>query len=156
MQTFLPYPDFRKSLACLDFKRCGKQGVEAKQIYDTVIGIRIGRTDIGWRHHPAVLMWLENLDALALYYNTAREIWKSYGYQSTMPTLGYRTPVEMPWWFGNERFHAAHRSNLLRKNFGYYSIFGWTEPPDLPYVWPIQCRKGILTRNIKPQQEMNR
>ena len=28
MQTFLPYPDFKQSAACLDYSRLGKQRVE--------------------------------------------------------------------------------------------------------------------------------
>lgn len=32
MQTFLPYPDFKKSLQALDYRRLGKQRVEAYQI----------------------------------------------------------------------------------------------------------------------------
>jgi hypothetical protein len=39
---------------------------------------------------------------------------------------------------GDEAFHASHRSNLLRKDRDYYGAFGWTEPDDLPYVWPGQ------------------
>lgn len=34
-------------------------------------------------------------------------------------------------------FHASHRSNLLRKDPVWYSQFNWTEPNNLPYVWPI-------------------
>ena len=41
-----------------------------------------------------------------------------------------------PPWLGNEKFHAAHRSNLLRKNPVWYDKFGWREPNNLPYVWP--------------------
>jgi hypothetical protein len=45
-----------------------------------------------------------------------------------------------PPWLGNPYFHAAHRSNLLRKDaekgWGWYCNFGWEEPDDLPYVWP--------------------
>jgi hypothetical protein len=41
-----------------------------------------------------------------------------------------------PPWLGNESFHASHRSNLLRKDFDYYSQFKWTEPTTLPYIWP--------------------
>jgi hypothetical protein len=40
-----------------------------------------------------------------------------------------------PWW-GDERLHASHRSNLLRKDPAHYGRFGWAEPPDLPYFWP--------------------
>ena len=37
--------------------------------------------------------------------------------------------------------HASHRSNLLRKDPEHYMQFGWTEPPDLPYVWPVPMVK---------------
>lgn len=44
--------------------------------------------------------------------------------------------VLMPTWLGDPAFHASHRSNLLRKDFLHYAQFGWTEPPNLEYVWP--------------------
>lgn len=37
--------------------------------------------------------------------------------------------------------HASHRSNLLRKEPEHYTQFGWTEPPDLAYVWPVPMVK---------------
>ena len=54
MQTFLPYTDFIKSAKCLDYKRLGKQRVEAKQILNILLG---ETTKAGWTNHPAVLMW---------------------------------------------------------------------------------------------------
>ena len=36
MNTFLPYSDFIRSAKCLDYKRLGKQRVEAWQIYQTL------------------------------------------------------------------------------------------------------------------------
>lgn len=36
MQTFLPYPDFKKSAQCLDYQRLGKQRLECKQILQTL------------------------------------------------------------------------------------------------------------------------
>ena len=41
--------------------------------------------------------------------------------------------------------HASHRSNLLRKEPAHYTQFGWTEPPDLPYVWPVPMVKDEET-----------
>jgi hypothetical protein len=41
-----------------------------------------------------------------------------------------------PPWLGDERLHASHRSNLLRKDPEHYGQFEWTEPDDLPYWWP--------------------
>lgn len=45
--------------------------------------------------------------------------------------------VVMPPWMGDTDFHASHRSNLLKKNIEYYSRWGWQEPHDLEYVWPV-------------------
>jgi hypothetical protein len=45
--------------------------------------------------------------------------------------------VALPPWFGRDEFHAAHRANLLRKDPEYYGQFGWTESPDMEYVWPV-------------------
>ena len=38
-------------------------------------------------------------------------------------------------WLGDKRFHASHRANLLRKDFEWYSQFGWTENLESPYLW---------------------
>ena len=43
----------------------------------------------------------------------------------------------MPSWLGDLDFHASHRSNLLRKDPEWYGQFGWNDPHDLPYVWPV-------------------
>jgi hypothetical protein len=45
---------------------------------------------------------------------------------------------ERPSWLGDDAVHASHRSNLLRKDLRHYSRFGWTEPDDLEYVWPVR------------------
>ena len=57
MQTFLPYPDLRDSVACLDSKRLGKQRVECLQILNVLEGRRTG-----WQNHPAVKMWAGRSD----------------------------------------------------------------------------------------------
>jgi len=54
MQTFLPYPNLKKSIKCLDNKRLGKQRVKAHQI----LNILLKRTKTkGWKNHPAIKMW---------------------------------------------------------------------------------------------------
>ncbi len=129
MQTFLPYPDFKKSLQILDYRRLGKQRVEAYQIIRT---IRYGG---GWQNHPAVKMWRGHINALKLYYNLSLEEWISRGYKNQMEKLPIHGRITYPPWFGNTNFHAAHRSNLLRKDPAYYEILHWQEKPDLPYLW---------------------
>lgn len=53
MQTFLPYPDFERSAAALDYRRLGKQRIEAYQILQTLQNPE----QRSWRNHPAVRMW---------------------------------------------------------------------------------------------------
>lgn len=135
MQTFLPYPSLIKSLRCLDTKRLGKQRVEAFQILRALCGITKG-----WQNHPATRMWRDYEGALAMYYNQSLFEWERRGFQNNMECIrNIREPL-LPPWFGNTDFHAAHRSNLLRKDLEHYSKFCWSEPLDLPYIWPKETR----------------
>jgi hypothetical protein len=146
MQTFLPYPDFEQSMRCLDYRRLGKQRVEAFQLLCAngdpwaleVRAVRTGKTTPpkGWSKHPAAIMWRGHDIALAQYMNAAIEEWMRRGYNNTMAIRSCERMMKMPDWFGNEAFHASHRSNLLRKDPDFYSKHGWTESPDMEYVWP--------------------
>ena len=136
MQTFLPYDDISLTVACLDSKRLGKQRVEAMQIHDVVSG---KRTQGGWLNHPAVLMWSGYADALAFYHNSMIDEWIRRGFRNNMSRLPLPPgEIVFPTWFGDERLHSSHRSNLLRKDSDWYGQFGWSEPTDLEYYWPVQ------------------
>lgn len=135
MQTFLPYPDFERSAKVLDYRRLGKQRVEAKQILNA---LTTGDAPHGWRNHPATKMWRGYEDALAIYKNKMIEEWCRRGYKNTMSLTMRPRHVELPPWWGDEKFHAAHRSNLLRKDPEWYGQFGWAERDDLPYIWPVR------------------
>lgn len=130
MQTFLPLPSFADSLSVLDYRRLGKQRVEALQLIRAISG-----ETTGWRNHPAAVMWRDTLDALKVYHDIAIREWIRRGYRNTMPLYGIHV-AELPSWLGDDDFHASHRSNLLRKDPHFYSRYGWTEPQTLPYVWP--------------------
>ncbi len=138
MQTFLPYPDFHESASCLDRQRLGKQRVEVLQILRTLSGEKEG-----WINHPAVRMWRGHEIALVEYGLTVCLAWKARGYRDSCfakieSYSGRFKAIEpvLPSWLGDGAFHASHRSNLLRKDAAFYSRFGWTDPSDLPYVWP--------------------
>jgi len=150
MQTFLPYPDFALTAKALDWRRLGKQRIEARQIIETLIGI-----SSGWNNHPAVKMWRGHEVALSMYLKSIIDEWVSRGYRNEAqfvqvidrrhvkilfggrPGVILKTSKTiMPPWLGNKSFHASHRSNLLRKDRAWYSRFEWKEPPSLPYVWP--------------------
>ena len=129
MQTFLPYPDFIKSLQALDYRRLGKQRVEAYQI------IRAIKYGGGWQHHPAVKMWRGHINALKLYYNLSLDELIKRGYRNNMQKMPIRGKIAYPQWLGSNCFHAAHRSNLLRKDPHFYGQYKWSEPLDLLYLW---------------------
>lgn len=136
MQTFLPYPSFRRSMACLDPSRLGNQ------VYREALTLIRG----GWPNHPASLMWRGYEQALALYglagldellrrgkdYHHHRAEFEAYLARADLVS------IPMPPWLGCRAFHRSHRSNLVRKDPGWYRRFFPTVPADLPYVWPVQ------------------
>lgn len=133
MQTFLPYSDFIKSLKVLDKKRLNKQKVENLQL----LNIILNRTNTkGWRNHPATKMWQNFPVALQFYQNCTIDECINRGMNNTLQYEIISDKIIFPTWLGNEDFHRSHRSNLLRKDKEYYSQF-FTEPDNLPYIWPI-------------------
>ncbi len=84
-------------------------------------------------------MWHPYKETLIEYAIAICEEWIGRGYKdSTLPFfLDKRSSdVIMPPWLGDERVHSSHRSNLLRKNYEYYSQFGWKEEPSQEYYYP--------------------
>jgi hypothetical protein len=153
MQTFLPDPDYLKSAKYLDNKRLGKQRLETKQIL-LALGYAVGPHKPGkkgWKNHPAVRMWRGYELSLIVYGATMCLEWRRRGFKDTLsgefidvyaavaqPTAaGIFLPAEKPTWMGDEKIHASHRSNLLRKDKEFYGKFGWKESDDLPYFWPV-------------------
>ncbi len=149
MQTFLPYPDFNKSAACLDRQRLGKQRVECLQILNSLT------TGSRWANHPAVQMWKGCEHDLIDYGLAICEEWVRRGYRDTCAGKiakfeeiyrQNRSFKGLPWWIGDDEFHASHRAALLFKFPDWYSKFGWTEEPavpnekgSLPYFWPTRA-----------------
>jgi len=134
MQTFLPYPSFSASAEVLDWRRLGKQRVEAKQIY-----LALSNPTYGWQNHPAVKMWRGYTGALAHYGEVVCTEWVKRGYKDTLlPWFQERSvPVRFfPAWHGCDRFHRAHQSNLIRKDPAFYGPKFPGVPADLPYIWP--------------------
>lgn len=138
MQTFLPYKSFKKTAECLDYRRLGKQRVEAYQL----VLLMCRPEQKAWRNHPAFKMWDGYDYALIDYGLTMCEEWKRRGYKDTLTEkfqelknlVPYRNS-NFPKWLGKQDFHASHRAALLYKNYDYYKQFNWKEEPKQEYVW---------------------
>ena len=131
MQTFLPYPDFVKSSKVLDNKRLGRQRAE-------VLTLLRGK----WANLPASKIWRGYEYQLAEYGLAVCEEWKRRGYKdNTAEKIRNEQKKHkdngFPEWFGNRKFHRAHKSNLLRKNPTHYKKYFKNIQDNLPYVWPV-------------------
>ena len=114
MQTFLPYPSFTQSAACLDDKRLGKQRVECKRILLALqakeytckwcgatadsnqhtrdefccswksIDTRHKWIKTPWKNHPAVKMWKGYEEWLCTYAAAICKEWIKRGYQDSL------------------------------------------------------------------------
>lgn len=143
MQTFLPYDDFHKSASVIDNQRLGNQ------CYRECFTLFNG----GWKHHPASKMWQGHIRALAEYgFAVSLEMagrknkhnkhkWRDEVIRRWIPfwyTAMKETPnTGKPPWLGDQKFHDAHKSNLIRKDPEHYGKLWPDIPDDLEYVWPV-------------------
>jgi hypothetical protein len=161
VQTFLPYSDFTDSAKCLDDKRLGKQRVECLQILKALfigpeqLSLTPGRgfqyknglyrRKTPWYGHPAVKMWAAHEKYLVDYSLEVCKEWIRRGFKDTCTgkiqhlfnSFDQNNQVlQKPVWLGDDKLHASHRSNLLRKNKAWYAQFNWNDPDNLEYHWP--------------------
>jgi len=135
MQTFLPYPNYVKSAKVLDYKRLGKQRIEALMIIKILYA---DNSESRWKNHPAVRMWWGYSNNLKEYYNAIVEEWIRRGYKNNMPRNLFHKTYSKPNWIFDERFCISHQSNLVRKFPEHYKKFFPDVPDNLSYFWPSQ------------------
>lgn len=149
MQTFLPLPSFSESASVLDWRRLGKQRVEAKQILQILLDETSSK---GWQRHPAVLMWRGYELALTNYGLVMCEEWIRRGYVDSLRQyflarcvatsyLG-QPAFNYPPFVHNPSFHLSHRSNLIRKDPVFYGPLWPGVPSDLPYMWIVSSEQA--------------
>lgn len=138
MQTFLPYPSFRRCAEALDTRRLGKQRVETLQILNTLHGHRQG-----WRNHPVVRMWRGYEDTLVLYGLAMSREWQHRGYHDTcfdkigsFLRPGWRRRTKRPPWLGDPRLHLAHQAALVRKLPEHYRPLFPDVDETIEMYWP--------------------
>lgn len=140
MQTFLPYPNYIRSVQALDSKRLGKQRVECLQIINILEGKQASK---GWKNHPAVKMWEGYTNSLKYYCNCCIDEWVYRGYKNTMQKYPVDHQNEDPWWIGNKDFHRAMRARLIVKDRDYYFPKFRLDDGfnDGKYFWPVNETK---------------
>lgn len=152
VNTFLPYPDFRKSLTSLDSRRLGKQRLEAYQIIMFLLGTPLG-SGKGYANHPAKEMWKGYTNALIEYYNINLEVWMDRGGKNEMPFLPIEGEIVYPPWFGVMEFHYSHQAALVRKEPASYLPLFDSLPVvylTLGYLWPSHFELEELRQNSTP------
>ena len=136
MQTFVPLLTLEECAQVLDMRRLGKQRVEVLQIMNAITNPLKG-----WKNHPATKMWSENINGLSAYGIAICQEWKSRGYKDTceekIRAIADPEMEDLPFWWGDERIHRSHQSNLLRKFPEHYLKFNWDVSDDIPYFWAV-------------------
>jgi len=173
VNTFVTHDDPVQCAKNLDYRRLGKQRVEAKQILDILLKPENPEDSTkAWSHHPAVLMWRGYTNGLKFYLNCMIEEWVHRGYNNNMNLEEYAVSasgdsketgppvIKLPWWFTCRQFQLAHQCALLRKDNKYYQdVFTLTKEEKeqyflVGYIWPSKLtlnerkllRKGQLPK----------
>lgn len=156
VNTFVISTDLTQCARQLDYRRLGKQRVEAMQIIKALEG-----GNPGWSKHPATLMWKDHVSHLKVYCNHMIREWIRRGYNNTMQlydldeslyhvvpcdfdgiTARFLSPFtahSFPSWFSFPPFIYAHRAALVRKDPVFYASLLDEEVAKYMYrgyLWP--------------------
>lgn len=139
MMTFVTSSNLAECAKALDYKRLGKQRVEAYQILNTLKG-----HSHGWKNHPAVKMWEGHAGALGLYMNAMIDEWVARGYRNNM-IKETDTNTDFPWWFYWKPLHESHKASLKRKSSEFYMHFEVDEIyMKHGYIWPTKISSNKM------------
>lgn len=139
MMTFIVSSDVVECAKALDYRRLGKQRVEAYQILRTLRG-----QSHGWKNHPAVRMWRGYENALAVYMNAMIDEWILRGYKNTMIKEDVSGDVVFPWWFTWKPLQESHKAALNRKDDSFYSFVVDDVFSSHGYIWPCNIKKRVF------------
>lgn len=153
MQTFLPTPNFVEVAKLLDYRRLGKQRLEALECLNIILGKPLAehfpdnKVYSGTRHdnHPCRWTWQGYPEWLAAYGSIICLEWTERGYvDNQLPIYGLLveqfdlqvTEDNRPPWLGDEDIHYSHRSNLIQKRPDIYGELWPDVEPGIQYLWP--------------------
>jgi len=164
MQTFLPYVDsFKLSAQSLDNKRLNKQLLEGRQIYAALLG-----NTIGWKNHPATLMWKNHENMLFEYLTAIKNECENRGIKTEknwteikrMHNSNYHrgSGLTVPAWMSDERIASkieiTHRANLFIKDPIHYFEFEYATKKYRNSVCCEQCNYYWFTHKMTEEFEL--
>jgi hypothetical protein len=148
VNTFVPYNDIQACAKALDYRRLGKQRVEAYQLWRALRGI-----SKGWRNHPATLAWQGHTCALAMYTNAMIAEWIARGYKNTMSMLPHCPNPRFPWWWGWAPLMLSHQASLNRKDPSFYN-FEVGQYIHHGYIWPSKVPRALWFLDDPPLDQV--
>lgn len=154
MNTYLPFPDFMQSAACLDDGRLNKV---RSDIVTILKGCAEPAPEDG-KEHTAIKMWRGNEGFLINYGMVICSEWMSRDNadNTLSKIIKFRqdfTDNTPPEWWGNEEFHLSHQSQLLRLAPSHYREYFPDTPDDLPLCWPRSPAKTRATKEEKDKDK---
>jgi hypothetical protein len=164
MQTFLPYVgNFTMSARALDNKRLNKQLLEGRQIYAALLG-----NTIGWRNHPATLMWTNHENMLFEYLKAIKiecerrgiKTDKNWSEIERMHESNYNrgSGLTIPAWMRDpviaNKIETTHRANLFIKDPIYYEDFQYATRTYRNMVCCDRCNYYWFTHKL-PKEELS-
>lgn len=165
MQTFLPFPDFKNSVAVLDKKRAWKQVVEASQILDILLDRKTKPVKYnkdgsirqrGHSNHPAVLAWQGYESSLQNYFDVFLDYCINIHKINTKYKYELPKTIVYPFWIDCPAVYESHKDRLAQKAFEdlgkgrnelYLSLLHYNIIPEKrnltnDYIWPV-TKNGI-------------
>ena len=172
VNTFIIYSDIYQTMKALDYRRLGKQRVEAKQIIDLLeyYDENDEFPEKGWKNHPAVLSWIGYTNALKAYFNICLLEWVNRGYNNTMESYDVKeskyiarecefdgktcifekkTKYSYPKFVSFPPYLFSHQAALYRKDPKFYDFFDMDELEEyinIGYLWPNKYDNKIYKK----------
>ena len=151
IQTWLPYPDFRKSAECLDMPELALQRLNVLELMEYYHDIEQDSSlpESYQTHdlddHSIVKMWngfqlqlceygLVCCDEYSVRKSKPDPIYEAIRFHLECATTE-DAPFRKPNWFGDPDFHMSHQAELLRLNPDYYASY-FKVDTERELIWP--------------------
>jgi hypothetical protein len=152
VNTFIVSDDYESTAKILDYKRLGKQRVEAMQLINVLENSEL----TGWKNHPATKQWRGHVNELKKYTNEMIKEWIRRGYKNTMKLYDVDESTCKPWFITWKPMQYSHMASLIRKNKEYYKPYFYKKYPIVyefyTYLWVGDWTKDDI-QNAKSIQK---